>query len=422
MLTQVSTILKALDNNPSLHVSILIDALRGTREAPKECAASLLTPLVENHPNRVDVRLYHTPNFRGLKKRIIPSRFNEGWGLQHIKLYGFDDEIMLSGANLSRDYFTNRQDRYHLFHSAELTHYYAQFHEKLRSISYKLHPSQERLERFRLEWPETNGCPEPYKSPNEYRIHATKLLSPLLRPAKTAHATSAATLVYPISQLAPLASEQDGLSTETTGVSFVLDVLSQPSFSGGNWVFTAGYFNPSSGVKEGLIAGGKSTSGLIINASAEANGFYGSPNPSGYLPDAYMILAKRFLQDVRNAGVGQAITMEQWRHVPRGQSLDGWTYHAKGIWITPPNERNPMLTLIGSSNFTRRSHRLDLESTCILVTRDPKLRSALTDEINHLRKYTEETSIEDLSSTLQQGGWRRSLAVRIWVAMVGEKL
>jgi len=96
----VETILIALERNPSLHVSILIDALRGTREAPKPCAASLLLPLVEKFNERVDVRLYHTPNFRGLKKRIIPQRFNEGWGLQHIKLYGMDDELILSGYAL----------------------------------------------------------------------------------------------------------------------------------------------------------------------------------------------------------------------------------------------------------------------------------------------------------------------------------
>lgn len=28
----------------------------------------------------------------------MPKRINEGWGLQHMKLYGFDDEIILSGC------------------------------------------------------------------------------------------------------------------------------------------------------------------------------------------------------------------------------------------------------------------------------------------------------------------------------------
>lgn len=41
--------------------------------------------------------MYHTPNLTGLRKEYIPKRINEGWGLQHMKLYGIDDEIILSG-------------------------------------------------------------------------------------------------------------------------------------------------------------------------------------------------------------------------------------------------------------------------------------------------------------------------------------
>ena len=41
--------------------------------------------------------MYHTPNLTGLRKKHIPPRINEGWGLQHMKLYGVDDDIILSG-------------------------------------------------------------------------------------------------------------------------------------------------------------------------------------------------------------------------------------------------------------------------------------------------------------------------------------
>jgi len=49
---------------------------------------------------RVSIRMYHTPNFTGLKKKIVPNRLNEGWGLQHMKLYGVDDEIIMSGYDI----------------------------------------------------------------------------------------------------------------------------------------------------------------------------------------------------------------------------------------------------------------------------------------------------------------------------------
>lgn len=96
---KVATIRTALQNNPDLQVSFLSDALRGTRETPDPTTASLLAPLItEFGRNRVQIRMYHTPNLTGLRKRWIPKRINEGWGLQHMKLYGIDDEIILSGS------------------------------------------------------------------------------------------------------------------------------------------------------------------------------------------------------------------------------------------------------------------------------------------------------------------------------------
>jgi CDP-diacylglycerol--glycerol-3-phosphate 3-phosphatidyltransferase len=95
---QISTLQQALRAKPKLKLSILTDALRGTRESPNPSCASLLAPLVsEFGSERVEIRMYHTPNLTGLRKKYIPKRINEGWGLQHMKLYGVDDEIIISG-------------------------------------------------------------------------------------------------------------------------------------------------------------------------------------------------------------------------------------------------------------------------------------------------------------------------------------
>jgi CDP-diacylglycerol---glycerol-3-phosphate 3-phosphatidyltransferase len=94
----LETLRGAMRANPELRLSVLTDALRGTREAPKASCASLLAPLVEEFgAKRVEVRMYHTPNLTGVRKKAVPKRINEGWGLQHMKLYGVDDEIILSG-------------------------------------------------------------------------------------------------------------------------------------------------------------------------------------------------------------------------------------------------------------------------------------------------------------------------------------
>lgn len=109
----ISTLHEALSRNSQLTLHYIADYLRSTREAPHApCSASLLAPLKASFPDRVHISFWHTPELNGLSKAVVPNRFNEGWGLWHAKIYGADDEVVLSGANLSRDYFTNRQDRY----------------------------------------------------------------------------------------------------------------------------------------------------------------------------------------------------------------------------------------------------------------------------------------------------------------------
>jgi len=48
-------------------------------------------------------------SLQGKSKAKLPARYKEGIAVSHIKAYVFDDTVILSGANLSNDYFTNRQ-------------------------------------------------------------------------------------------------------------------------------------------------------------------------------------------------------------------------------------------------------------------------------------------------------------------------
>lgn len=58
----------------------------------------MLLPLLQRFPGQVRVSLFHTPNLRGLLRLLMPERFNETIGLQHIKVYLFDDSVILSGC------------------------------------------------------------------------------------------------------------------------------------------------------------------------------------------------------------------------------------------------------------------------------------------------------------------------------------
>lgn len=408
----------ALRKNPELQVYILSDALRGTREAPvAACSASLMAPLVEEFgDSRVQLRMYHTPQLSGFKKKFIPNRFNEGWGLQHMKLYGFDDEIILSGANLSNDYFTDRQDRYILFKSAPLTEYYFKIHQAVASLSYsvvpKLLPTQQVKKSlagkikaavihtfvakkpdatFSLEWTQGPYVPDPIDSPDLFIQNATKVLSPLLYSKPTPTSPDCITVVYPISQFSPLLKPKD-LSTEFPVISRVLSMLSINDF---NWTFTAGYFNIHPDYKAKLLTSSPPNA-TVICAAPKANGFYESKGVSGLLPAAYSLLASHFLTDVeatkKERQRNSHINVVEWE---RGtvNTPDGWSFHAKGIWISEPESSkdtptNPCMTVVGSSNYTRRAYAHDLESNALIVTRDVELQAQLGEEVKTLMKHT----------------------------------
>lgn len=102
----VNAIQQNLSENRELKVNILLDYSRGTRG--KKNSKGMLMPLVKQNSN-CQLSLYHTPMLRGITKRLAPARYNELIGLQHMKIYLFDEKVIISGANLSNDYFTNRQ-------------------------------------------------------------------------------------------------------------------------------------------------------------------------------------------------------------------------------------------------------------------------------------------------------------------------
>lgn len=74
------------------------------------------------------VFLYTPVLSENLVTQFLPPRWNEVLSVYHIKSYIFDDNMIISGANLSNDYFTSRIDRYVLFENCpELINYYNEY-------------------------------------------------------------------------------------------------------------------------------------------------------------------------------------------------------------------------------------------------------------------------------------------------------
>ena len=99
----------------------------------------MLLPLVQSFSQQCSIHFYHTPALRGLLKKILPERWNEIVGLQHMKIYIFDNSLLISGANLSHDYFTNRQDRYLIIDDCkDLADFFHQLVETVCQFSFQM--------------------------------------------------------------------------------------------------------------------------------------------------------------------------------------------------------------------------------------------------------------------------------------------
>jgi CDP-diacylglycerol--glycerol-3-phosphate 3-phosphatidyltransferase len=332
-------------------------------------------------------------------------------------------------ANLSKDYFTNRQDRYHIFASKEITDYFAGIHEAVSCLSYLVQPRKSgvldshKSPGYLLEWPDSNPAPSPHADPNAFVKNASLILNPLIKPptssAKRAPTSSPTydTAVYPLSQFTPIL--RPDTSTEHLGLTAVLKALNADGCSASKWMFTAGYFNIHPELKSLLLAS-KSQHGTVVTASPWANGFYGSKGISGLLPPAYTLLSRRFLESVHRANQGSRIELKEWRRGTVGEP-GGWTYHAKGLWVTLPGESDPSVTLVGSSNYTKRSYSLDLEVNTMVVTRNEGLKRRLGEEQEWLLEHARRMTLDDFMRTERRVGVGVRVAMGI-VELVGGAL
>jgi CDP-diacylglycerol---glycerol-3-phosphate 3-phosphatidyltransferase len=422
-----------LERKPELKVDILLDCLRSTRDSPDPSTATLLVPLVKKFgKHRVNLRLYHTPHLHGFKDLLTPKRLNEIYGLQHMKIYGIDDEVILSGANLSQDYFTNRQDRYYLFKSKDLTNYYHRVQNAISSLSYQIAPSG-RKEGFFLDWPSSNLSSQPHMNTERFISDCTRVLVPVLKSkykdiehepfdeadgiieAERQNMKDPVTIVYPISSFTPLLKPDQ--STELQSILRVLSILDNKS---SKFTITAGYFNVHQQIRNKLI--NSQATGQVITAAPEANSFYKSKGISYYLPDAYVYNCQLFLEALeKKSRVGcdikHRVKMLEWQN-GIVNTANGWSYHAKGLWINLPREEEPCMTVIGSSNYTKRSYGLDLETNALIITKDEELKKDMKGEIDNLLKYTNEVELKDFTEGKRKVSYGVKMATNIITTML----
>uniref|UniRef100_A0A8C5R0N1 CDP-diacylglycerol--glycerol-3-phosphate 3-phosphatidyltransferase n=1 Tax=Leptobrachium leishanense TaxID=445787 RepID=A0A8C5R0N1_9ANUR len=387
-------------DSSDLQVSILLDFTRGSRGSRN--SRTMLLPLLRRFPHRVRVSLFHTPNLRGLLRLLTPERFNETIGLQHMKIYLFDDNVILSGANLSDSYFSNRQDRYVMLQGCpEVADFFSELVGAVGDVSLQLQPDDSVCAE--------DGMEHPYEGDKKkYCEAAKKRVMSVIESAQrrqceknsasfqsgepAADAETPDTWVYPLVQMKPFGIHIDELVTET---------LLTEAERGDQIYLTTGYFNLTQGYMD-LLLGTRADYNILL-AAPEVNGFYGARGIAGSIPAAYVHIERQFYDELSRQGQQHRVRLQEYFR-------DLWTFHAKGLWLYPAGAQLPCLTLIGSPNFGYRSVHRDLETQIALVTENQELQRQLDQE---------QRNLYSLSSRVSQATFQHpSRHVKLWVKLV----
>ncbi|KAF1336576.1 Cdp-diacylglycerol-glycerol-3-phosphate 3-phosphatidyltransferase, partial [Globisporangium splendens] len=380
----VATIAQKLREEPDVQVTIVLDYSRGQRGGQDKSSVSMLKPLIAEFRDNVRLFLYKVPQLKGVKA-TLPPPFNETMGVSHAKVYLVDDTLVLSGANLSEDYFTNRQDRYvQMADCGGLAEFYHQFVNIVASHSFQVALKDDRKEssgsvdptalKYELRGSshdsdaEKAAMKQAFEELVSVQTHPHDSLPADFDPSSDASSTTDA-WAFPTLQFTPI----DVTNDQVVLTEFIEQLPPNSALR-----IASGYLNFPPFLDE-LLTRCNAHLDVILSAPI-ANGFFNANGIKGALPMAYSLIEQDFYEKTR---------ARDFTTVLREFNRTQWTFHGKGMWWSPTLERAPQITIFGSSNFGRRSYGCDLESQVVLYTKNPDLQNRLKYEYDALAQHAE---------------------------------
>ncbi|WAQ95607.1 PGPS1-like protein, partial [Mya arenaria] len=299
--------------NTEFEVHILLDYNRGSRGG--DCSSrTMLLPLIENYRDSV---------------QYLPERINEAIGLNHMKIYLTDDDFIISGANLSDSYFTNRQDRYIQFRGCKsMAEYLCDIVKATACFSFHLQDNNDTT------YPQ--HAPHPYEDTDNghaYKEFARKCVTDVnkywtLSPDNNGCDNSSSdcdTCLTPLIQMGPFKIHDD---------EYVTEQLFRKAEADDKIVLASGYFNLTSQYLDTVLNESKAEF-EIVTASPEANGWHGATGLSHYVPAVYTQIAHDFYKEVCRTCQQGRITLHEYQR-------PYWSFHCKGLWYYLPHSTLPV--------------------------------------------------------------------------------
>lgn len=346
----------ALEQSPQLQVQVVLDYSRGQRKTSNGTSITFMSDLVDAFPERFQLYMHRLPQLEGMAS-LLPSPLDECLGVFHFKALVFDDTAIITGANLSDEYFHCREARYITVDDADFC---AQTHETVSITA-------EHSMRVR---PQTGRCMLE-KSEKDPRRVAGALIEHIS--SNQSHRASSDTCLLPLFQHHALCVQQER------------DLLVQLfRWRGGNVTIATPYPSFPKVYVEALsarLSGEGAQQTRLICPSANSHGFTTGRGLKALVPGLYLQREEDFIAALRTGlADGSTVPPLERRHYDR----PGWVLHCKGAWFDAETETG---TVIGSSCFGERSVSRDFDMSYFLVTEDPDLRAQILGEVDGVLRH-----------------------------------
>ncbi|EPR79613.1 Phospholipase D [Spraguea lophii 42_110] len=269
---------------------------------------------------------------------FLPKILRELFYVLHSKIYVFDNRVFLTGANLDDSYFVNRVDRYYKVESNELSAYLCFEYFKVNQTFYIREESKKNI-----------------KSNKKYG------------------------LTYK-------------LSVYHSEIEMLKYLILENSFK--EYYLSTAYIN----FPEEYIQLFKNINLKVIVPDSRNNTFFNENSTieriivdlySIYLHDTIDILKNRngsifdyYIGNHKKSKAEKKSAVKFYKYYKKNN-----TFHYKGFWAF---KKDCAATIIGSTNFNRRSYSRDKESNFLLFTKDKKMIKVLRAEVDKLFKNTKE--------------------------------
>lgn len=443
---------KALSDpkRPNLKVTVILDHSRALRGDVN--SATICSKIIKSYPDRFSLLLYQVPQLRNFWSKCLPGQVREVLGVYHCKFNVFDDCAILTGANLSNDYFTDRQDRYLQI---------ADRHQPSSVVKY--------LEEFTSVL--VNHCHRvthsSVKAPTAEVDSLAAELKALNAPRATADDGSGdkmlkGSVMFPVIQHTMIGVRQEKRALLSVIGAVSRDQLVAEGRTGPSQIKIATpYTSFKSSLMQALIRSGALAENLsdnnkatgakvcIINPSAQAHGFAGASGVKSLVPKLHQCAFEQAIEDhsaggeseEERGGAGGLVDLLRWMLscIVKGISSylrpaaaaateerkvlptiyefsrGHWSFHTKGIWFYPPEQAAslPSVSYIGSSNFGARSWTRDFELGFILASEEQEVRGVMHSEYQNIEQWCSR------EGGGQQGqAFRLSDSERLWLPAV----